>query len=127
MSENYEPIMFYDGTLAEKKIYRLQEVDRRTDELISYGFQYNDETFSLSLAAQATWLGLKSLSALLSWPVEVSTLDSNSYSLSLLNLNAFVGTAAATVQAHLASGRSIKLQINAAQNETELDAIEDNR
>jgi hypothetical protein len=42
-------------------------------------------------------------------------------------VDAFVGTGIGTLQAHLDSGRSLKISVNAATDEAGVDAVVDNR
>lgn len=113
--------------LATLKQERIIFIDHRTRELISEGFEFDNERFSLSAPAQSNWLGLKTLESLLTFPVEVTTIDDKSYSITSANLNSFVGVAAGVKQSHLDSGRVLKVSINNALNKTSLDAITDNR
>ena len=83
--------------------------------------------FSLSLEAQNNWMGLVLFQSMLSWPIGLTTNDDQEYSLELANLNAFVGTGVNTVKSHIASGRALKLAVNAATDKAGVDAVEDNR
>lgn len=116
-----------EETLDEKKAKRIIEIDEKTQELIRIGFTFDSQIFSLSREAQINWLGLKTLESLLNWPVTVTTKDDLEYSLENSNLNNFLGTASLTKQSHLDSGRTLKLEILQATNQTELDAVVDNR
>lgn len=113
--------------LDELKAQRNGEIDQKTAALIAQGFLFDSKVFSLSIYAQSNWTNLKNLEELLTWPVDVTTITDEEYSLSQANMPAFVGTAAATIQAHYDSGRALKLQINAASTKAEIDAIIDNR
>lgn len=113
--------------IQEYKIKKITEVDAKTVQLIGQGFNFDNETFSLSQAAQINWVGLKTLESLLSWPVSITTKSDDEYQLSQANLDSFIGAGKAVVQTNLDSGRQLKVQINAATTEAELDAIQDNR
>lgn len=103
------------------------EIDKKTVELISAGFSYDSNNFSLSETAQINWLGIKLMQDLLTFPLEVSTKNDYKYSLAEVNVDAFVGTGAAVKQAHLDSGRSLKVDVADATTEAEIDLIVDNR
>lgn len=114
-------------TLAQLKSKKISEIDIKTGELISGGFTFDNEQFSLSLAAQKNWLGLKVLESLVTWPVSVTTITDGEYSLSQANLIPFMGTGQATLQANLNSGRALKIQINQAVDKEAVNAITDGR
>lgn len=113
--------------LSEAKKGRLSEVDTKTVQLISGGFTFDGNQFSLSQAAQINWVGLKSLKSLMAWPVNITTLNDGEYALAQANLDSFIGTGKFVVQSHLDSGRALKSQILATTTIAELDAVEDNR
>ena len=110
-----------------RKLNKNEAIDKRTVELINGGFIFDSNTFSLSEPAQLNWVGMKTLEALMSFPSDITTKDDGLYSLTQANLDPFIGTAMATKQAHLDSGRLLKISINAATTIEEIDAIEDNR
>jgi hypothetical protein len=119
--------LFDPEVFEQNKKRKIIAIDTRTDQLIKQGFAFDGQQFSLSLNAQVNWLGLKTLEAVMTWPVNVATLNSDQYSLAQANLIPFVGTAAATVQARLDSGRTLKVSLNNATTQAELDAVLDNR
>jgi len=121
-----------DGTLnnislGEHKNLRYKQIDIRTGELISAGFTFDGENFSLSQNAQLNWVGLKSLETLITFPINVTTKGDGEYSLAEANLNAFIGAGKAAVQAHLDSGRALKVQVSACVSIAEVNAVADNR
>lgn len=122
-----DPIVGIFTSLDDQKKERNRLIDRRTDELISLGFAFDGEQFSLSQNAQINWLALKTVENLLTWPVSVSTLQSNQYMLEEDDLDGFLGAGSGTAKAHLDSGRALKVQINDATTQEELDAVVDNR
>lgn len=113
--------------LPSAKSLKVSEIDVKTETLISEGFQFDNETFSLSLEAQKNWLALKSLESMFTFPVEITTLDNKAYSLQQTNLDSFVGLGIQTVQGHLNSGRALKEQVCNATTLSEIDNIVDNR
>lgn len=117
----------YRTSLAACKDAKVSAIDRRTQELIRRGFTFDDEQFSLSLNAQLNWLGIKSLSEVLSFPIEVTTIDDGVYNLAQDDVLPFVATAAATVQAYLESGRALKQLALAAEDHDALDEVVDPR
>lgn len=120
----------HSPALQLEKAKRIKEVDYKTDSLIAAGFVYDSQTFSLSVAAQATWIGLKQAAdaGLITFPTEVSTKDDGSYSIAdAAELTAFYATGVGTVQALIASGRPLKASIAAAADLAALALIEDNR
>lgn len=119
---NYSP-----DPLPSAKSLKVSEIDVKTETLISEGFQFDNETFSLSLEAQKNWLALKSLESMFTFPVEITTLDNKAYSLQQANLDSFVGLGIQTVQGHLNSGRALKEQVCNATTLSEIDNIVDNR
>jgi len=116
--------------LSEKKSIRADEIDNKTAELISNGFVYDSNTFSLSAEAQLNALGIKALaeSGGNITPIDISTKNDSSYTLNnKAALDGWFQAGFGTKKAHLDSGRALKLQIEAATNDSELDAVIDNR
>jgi hypothetical protein len=115
-------------TLADLKARRIIEIDNVTQELIKGGFTFDSKQFSLSEKAQINWVGIKAAIDILTFPLDVTTLNDEEYELvdttSAVN---FCGTGLATKQSYLDSGRALKLQINSATTNAEVDAVVDNR
>lgn len=114
-------------SLADYKSLRYNEIDYKTNVLISQGFTYDAHTFSLSIPAQLTWEGLKANEADFTWPVDVTTLDHDKYSLAQANLTAFWDAGVAAVKSHLDSGRNLKKSVFDAVDEAAVDAVVDAR
>jgi hypothetical protein len=114
-------------SLEDVQADKIKSIDTKTVSLIGQGFTFDGKQFSLSQAAQLNWLGLKSLEALITWPIAVTTKGDGEYSLAQGNLNYFIGTGKAVVQAHLDSGRALKLQVNAATTVEQVNAVIDSR
>lgn len=106
---------------------RIVLVDKNTQRLISEGFTFNNEMFSLSQSAQLNWLGIKVLSIGIAWPLEITTKNDTDYLLEESDLDSFIYSAQIVIQGHIQTGRYIKQQLLDAADETELNAIEDNR
>ena len=115
-------------TLEQAKEAKKMAIDGRTDELIAGGFPYDSKMFSLSIEAQATWLGMSEAKAYLTYPFEVSTKEGNAYNLAdATAVTMFFLTGVNAVKSYIASGRSLKVQVNAATTVAEVDAIVDPR
>lgn len=113
--------------LAYKKQERYDEIDYKTGTLIAPGFAYDSYTFSASLAAQSNWNVLKDEEPEFTWPVEVSTIDNNSYDLQQANLDGFWTAGRDAVKGNLDSGRALKKSIFDAIDEAGVDAVVDTR
>lgn len=113
--------------LTENKKKRIKEVDRRTQEIISNGFTFDSNQFSLSIEAQINWSGLVTLESLLTWPMTITTKVDGSYLLAQSDLLYFIGTGKTVITTTLDSGRTLKISINNATTQAELDAIVDSR
>lgn len=114
-------------TLDAAKAAKIQAIDMRTVQLIGSGFTFDGSEFSLSANAQINWIGMKTLESLINWPLNITTKSDNQHSLPQSQLNSFVGTAKGVVQAHLDSGRALKVSVNACTTTAEVDAITDTR
>lgn len=113
---------------------RLTEIDKRTGELISLGFQYTNangtETFSLSELAQINWIGLNhaDVKDTITYPLGVSTKDDGEFELiDAPDVTTFFMTGVGTKKAHIDSGRALKVSIKNAVDEAAVNAIIDNR
>lgn len=113
--------------LDDNKKRKIQEIDKKTTEIISRGFIFDGHAFSLSLAAQLNWSGLVTLESLLTWPMTITTIDDGAYSLSQANLLYFIGTGKNLITSTLDSGRTLKIAINSSTTQEELNAIIDSR
>lgn len=114
-------------TLYYNKEKRIVQIDQRTQQLISQGFAFDGKQFSLSEPAQINWLGLKTLEYVMTWPIEITTKGDGVYSLAQSNLMYFLGTGKATIQTNIDSGRGLKIAVNDATTQAELDAVMDGR
>lgn len=121
---------YADFILERNKKAKIIEIDEKTKELISSGFSYDGSQFSLSHEAQINAAGLKIAAdnGLVSYPVGMTTIDDNEYSITdVTSLTNYYLSGLGTKKAYLDSGRALKLQCNAASTQEELDAVIDNR
>lgn len=129
-----EPTPWSDGrTVSSAKAEKIAAIDGKTSCLITAGFQYGSNRFSMSEAAQRNWIGLGTMASLgmMQYPMPVSTVTEGiAYLQSLDDLRGFL-VAFATYQTApngpLGSGRALKALVNAAETIEAVDAIEDNR
>lgn len=127
-----EDVKVNDGSLKELtlddyKELRYNEIDLKTQELISAGFTYDTGAFSLSAHAQLNWSEIHSNQSEFTFPLGISTIDNNEYLLAAANVDAFWTAGKDAVKGHLDSGRSLKKQVFDAVDETAVDAVVDNR
>lgn len=115
--------------LEDAKIAKISEIDIRTQELIGAGFTFDSNVFSLSLEAQSNWHVLwNGRTDIVTYPKEVSTIESDAYSIpNATTMDNFGMTAFGTVSEHIQSGRDLKVQVRAATSVSEVDAVVDNR
>lgn len=114
-------------SLSDKKAAKIIAIDERTDAIISNGFTFDGNRFSLSIQAQMNWSALFSMQSLMSFPIGVTTLDNTTYSLSFANLIPFIGTGMAVVKNAIGSGRALKIAADNAADQAALDAVVDSR
>ena len=132
-----QDILYNDGTLKQLtlpnyKRLRFDEIDRKTGELISQGFEYpplSGNIFSFSVNAQSNLLGTYSAKDLLQYPFSWSLKDDSAvYQIAnIAEMSNFFMTALGTKKAWQDSGTVLKQEIENAQTEAEVDAIIDNR
>ena len=122
-----------DLILSEAKRKKIDQIDERTSTLIMQGFTYNNKHFSMSDAAQRNWVGLAAAKAngLIQFPLVVSTVDEDHYTLTsatdcMMFLVAFL-TYQADPNQPLGLGRNLKAQITAASSVDEVNGIVDPR
>lgn len=114
-------------SLAENKIIRYQEIDQKTGELIASGFTYDSQIFSLSSNAQANWNALKNQKTSFTFPKNVTTINSNTYSLTEINVDALWDAGKLVVDGYLDSGRALKKSIFDAIDQAAVDLVIDTR
>jgi len=114
-------------SLSLLKTRKIVAIDSNTRSLIAAGFTYDSQTFSLSTNAQANWNNLHNQESEFTWPLDVSTIDHDEYSLIQANLHAFWTAAKDALNGHLDSGRALKKSIFDAADEAAVDAVVDTR
>ena len=113
-----------------QKETRIIQIDARTQEIISNGFQFDGQMFSLSTNAQQNWtvLMVMLLAGKLTFPFKITSKDDGSYFVqNLTDLSAFIDSAFYAVNYQLEYGRVLKAAVLAATTQTELDAVVDAR
>ena len=113
--------------LSEYKQVKYEAIDLKTGSLIIVGFVYDSKTFSLSANAQSNWNVLKDEEPEFTWPVEISTIDNDTYSLTAANLDAFWNAGKDAIKDHLDSGRAYKKSVYDAVDKAAVDAVVDTR
>lgn len=114
-------------SLAEKQAQRIIDIDAKTRELIAEGFAFDGQKFSLSTQAQMNWITLVSCASHFAWPMNVTTLANTTYKLQAENLAGFFTAGSTVVAVAVGSGRALKIAVNAANNQSDLDAVVDTR
>jgi hypothetical protein len=130
--EWYENNTLVGNDLEYYKNRKMDMIDEKTHEILNKGFEFDNNTFSLSQNAQLNWTGLQTAvnSGLLiesDFPYPITTAGDIIYDLSWANLTAFTGTVLQTVQNELHAGRMLKKQIADAVTKEEVDAVVDGR
>lgn len=118
-------------SLEHYKNIKYKNIDERTDELISRGFNYAGKMFSLSLPAQIRLLGINQVrnDPNLTYPIRWNTIHDNDY-YEIANpedFHLFYMKSLATYRAHVDVGTALKDQVREATSKAEIDAIIDNR
>jgi len=126
MSQGEKDIMDH-GDLTAHKQTRYAEIDDKTVSLISEGFTFDGNVFSLSVHAQTNINTIKNNSSVFTWPLAVTTNDNNVYMLSEANLPGYWGAAMVATKTNLDTGRSLKKLIFDATDRAGIDAVVDTR
>lgn len=117
--------------LKRPKAFRIKEIDGRTVDLIDAGFEYSSKRFSLSLAAQSSWLELHQLKddVSLNYPVVVNTIaDDGTQSLADTDdMHDFFMAGFEALRAYKDAGTTLKTSIRDASTQAEIDAVVDTR
>lgn len=118
-------------TLEEYKQLRYNEIDARTGKIISEGYIFDGNLFSLSTQAQNNWTNInvkkETFNALGMFPLKISTKDSNVYMLEYVDCDAFWGAGMIAVKTPYNEGGDLKKLIYDATTKAEIDLIIDNR
>jgi len=112
--------------IEELKDIRYNEIDQNTKYLISKGFVFGSNTFSLSLTAQINWSNILNIPDQL-FPLNVIDKNENLFVLELSNKMNFYLSALNGKNQHLQSGGVLKNQIKSCLTEEEVHLIIDNR
>jgi len=113
--------------LDTQKQTKYNAIDQKTGVLISGGFEYDSITFSASLNAQTNWSAIKNNESEFTFPLEISTKLNYKYSLAQADVSDFWIAGKDFIKEHLDSGRGLKVSVNDATTQTELDAVVDER
>ena len=130
---NIEVVPFVPDTLDELKAKKIAAIDSKTNELISSGFEFDGDSFSMSDAAQRNWCALAAAKAngMVPYPLTISTIDEGCRQITDAETLAAFLAAHLTYQTDntkpLASGRILKAQVTACENSGAVNAIIDNR
>jgi len=118
-------------TLEEVKEIKYNEIDIKTQSIISEGFEFDNNIFSLSLAAQSNLTNIKTskdtFSAMNLFPLQMNTKDNKIYMLEESDVDAFWGAGLNKVKTAYTSGGDLKNQITNAINIQEVESVIDNR
>lgn len=126
-----EIVTWYDNLqLPGLKDGRYQQIDAKTEEVISRGFTFGGTVLSLSMAAQTNIANAFIAKDLLTYPLRWNALNDEDEPISLANaaaVTAMYGTALAAKRAALDAGTALKDEVREATTVAELDAIVDTR
>ena len=137
-ASNYNNITFIGGSIDQATLdseyltyYKHQKnmlIDEKTKELILSGFTYDGVVFSTSETAQRNWMALDQFKGFHTYPVAVTADDDSEYTFpDSAEVQTFVLTGMGAINSHYASGRTLKLSVNAATDIAGVDAVADNR
>ncbi len=115
------------ASLQEEKDKAYIKIDAKTEEIIARGFEFDGHTFSLSIPAQMNWSEMHSNKDLLIFPMSISTINSNQYSLVYDKIESFWAAGATVTQTRVQEGAAIKKLIHDSVSKSEVKDIEDNR
>jgi len=122
--EDYQKI--YNMVILKEQ--KNAQIDKRTEEIIYYGYTFDGHLFDTSAESQRDWLGLYSLRNEIPYPFAVTTKDEKEYYFKDADTYAsFFKYGTAFINGVVASGRAIKLMIMACATKAEIDAIVDSR
>ena len=117
--------------LDELKESRYDEIDSKTLEIISAGFTFDGNLFSLSAQAQTNWTNIHSnkevFNEIGSFPMEISTKDSNIYVLNYDDVLGFWSAGMVAVKTPYNIGGNLKKLIFDAATIEEVNLVIDNR
>jgi hypothetical protein len=117
-------------TLEELKQRRIVEIDTRTTEIVAEGFEYNGLVFSGSLEAQSRIMGaVMGKDNPAAYPMRWMTKDDKAYIdiTDAAMLVEFFATGFMTLKTKITVGSNLKIAINDANSEEEVNSITDPR
>ena len=115
--------------LENLKIQRRKEIDKRTAEIVSDGFEFAGITFSASVESQARIMACVIAGASAPFPIRWMSKDDTEYYdvEDVATMAAFYAMGLGTLKAKIDLGTSLKIQINAANSIEEVNSIVDLR
>lgn len=115
--------------LENLKVQRRKEIDKRTTEIVSEGFEFEGITFSASVEAQARIMACVIAGAAAPFPIRWMSKDDTTYFdvEDVATMAAFYSTGLGTLKAKIDLGTDLKIQINAANSVEEVNSIVDPR
>lgn len=117
--------------LMSLKEARISQIDNKTQEIISRGFSFDNNRFSLSLPAQSNLTNIKAnkemFNSLNQFPLTISTLDNTLYQLSYANVDSFWLAGMVVVKEAYSIGGQLKNSIVNATSISEVEQIVDPR
>lgn len=126
-----------NAMLPDLKLEKNKAIDAKTSDLISEGIEYPDGSgniFSMSLAAQKNIIAFKGVvdSGADIYPIKITIKDSDGLDDEYTfddeaSFNSFYSAAFTFVQSKYDSGRALKIQVKAASDIDELNAVVDDR
>ncbi len=114
-------------TVAEEKELRYNEIDAKTRELITAGFEFEGNVFSLSGNAQLNWSEVHTNQNQFTFPLAISMKNHDTYDIPQNKVQPFWSAAKDTVKGHLDSGRVLKKSVFDATTKAQVNAVIDNR
>jgi len=113
--------------LDELKDRKNLQIDRKTDVDIENGFTYDSKQFSLSPIAQINWNNYKNNQSEYSWPLLISTISNEPYSLTSTNVAAFWEAQRKAIDDNRRAGLAFKKNVFNAADHDALDLVVDTR
>lgn len=115
--------------LLQAKILKCQQIDKRTDELIELGFTYNHKLFNCRTSDIQNYTGLYVMKNKITFPFTIKTkTDVEYYTFNeVTDLENFAESVFIHVQSLHASGWTLKEQVHAKTEISEVWGVIDNR
>lgn len=113
------------NSVSSYKDFLIKVIDEHTTELISAGFTFDNNLFSMSANAQINWSNMPNIPSSF-FPLRLSTKDDNVYLLSWENKENFYLTAMGFKHAKLEEGTELIQQVKSCTTIEELEFIMNN-